>query len=217
MNKNSILLPVSILLAGVLIAGSIIYSKVPKNAKPLTKSELIAILEDDDFILGSEDAPVSLVIFGDYQCPYCKLQYDQTEKKIIENYVNTGKVKMFYRDLPLRNIHPQAQLAAQATQCAGNQGKFWEYHDYLFDNQEAIPELDFTVTAVTLGLSENEFQKCLESNETKLEVDTDAQHAFNYGLDATPMSLVNGTLVEGSQPYEVFVQVIENELANPVE
>ena len=99
--------------------------------------ELIWPTIDDDFVLGDPAAPVTMIIFGDYQCPFCGQAHNTAEKQVREKYVKTGKVKMVYRDYPL-SFHPAATPAAEAAQCAGAQGKYWEYHDALFENQERL-------------------------------------------------------------------------------
>ena len=93
---------------------------------------------DDDAVLGDPNAPITMIIFGDYQCPFCGQAFRTSEAQVREEYVDTGKVKMVYRDFPITNIHPAAVPAAEAAQCAGSQGKYWEYHDALFENQERL-------------------------------------------------------------------------------
>lgn len=108
----------------------------------LAKSEPTAsavVKIDDDAVLGDPKAPVTMIVFGDFECPYCERAYADAEKNIREEYVATGKVKMVFRDFPLSNIHRKAVPAAEASECAHAQGKYWEYHDALFDNQDRLP------------------------------------------------------------------------------
>jgi len=97
--------------------------------------QIIQVSLDDDPFKGNEDAPVTIIEFSDFQCPFCLRFYEQTLPSIMENYVDTGKVKFVYRDLPLDSIHPNARPVHIAAECADEQGKFWGYHDMLFDNQ----------------------------------------------------------------------------------
>lgn len=178
---------------------------------------------DDDPVKGSGNASVTIIEFGDFQCPFCANFYTQTLPLIKENYINTGKVKFVYRDFPLdiscntsmnRQLHPNACKAAEAAECADNQGKFWEYHDKLFENQQSLDITSLKQYAEDLGLDAAEFNNCLDSGEMTSEVQNDINDALSYGVEGTPAFFINGIFVSGSQPFSVFQQIIEEELNN---
>ena len=167
---------------------------------------------DDDPVKGSEDAPVTIIEFSDFECPYCSKYYSQTLPQIEENYVKTGKVKIVYKDFPLTRIHPDAMKAAQAAECAQDQGNFWEYHDKMFENQDSLGVSSLKQYAQDLGLDTEEFNTCLDSGKYESEVQNDLQQGQSAGISGTPGFLINGRLVTGAQPYANFKQIIEEEL-----
>lgn len=157
---------------------------------------------------GPATAPVVIVEFSDFQCPYCR-QAQSTLKHILSKYGD--QVSLVFRDLPL-NIHPQAQPAAEAARCAQEQGKFWAYHDELFQAAQLGPEL-YPQIAVKLGLDKAAFQSCMESGEFRDAVQRDMQYAFTLGASSTPSFFINGVPLSGAQPLGAFTSVIEAELA----
>jgi len=172
-------------------------------------------MADDDPYMGDEDAPVTIIEFSDFQCPYCTRFYSQTLPKIKKNYVDTGKVKFVYRDLALRD-HPQAKNAAMASQCANDQGKFWEYHDEIFDNQRSLSVDKLKSMASDLRLDTAKFNDCLDSGKYSDEVDKDSREANAAGMTGTPGFVINGYILKGAQPYDVFESVIDALLAGEV-
>lgn len=166
---------------------------------------------DDDPFWGPEDALVTMVEFGDFQCPFSAKFATETLPLIRELYED--RVRFIYRDLPLTRIHPEAWNAAKAAQCAHEQGLFWEYHDVLFENQQALTVSDLKHYAEQVGLNTDEFNDCLDSHKTRKEVRRDVRDAKRADIPGTPSFLIDGTLVVGSQPFEVFQQVIEEALA----
>ena len=166
---------------------------------------------DDDPVLGKKDAPIIIVSFEDYQCPFCGRAFQQTFPLIKKNYVDTGKVKMVFRDFPL-SFHPEAQPAAEASECADEQGKFWEYHDALFNNQQSLGQALYTQIAEELKLDTAKFKQCLDSGKYTQEVQDDFNYGAQLGVSGTPTFFVNGIRLVGAQPYEAFQQVIEAEL-----
>lgn len=223
--KNDFLLPASIIIAGVMVAGSIIYLVGSKNtgvspnpraeSNPNTQvANIASILEpkSEDVILGQPEAKVTLVEYGDYQCPFCKIMFDETEGQIRKEYIETGKVKMVYRDFPIDSRHPFARAAAEAANCAKDQGKFWTYHDALFAKQKEIPTLDFVALATGLELDGEAFKECLESGKYKDKIQKDLDGGAGAGVNGTPATFINGQLVSGAQPYAVFKQAIEQAL-----
>jgi len=170
-------------------------------------------LEDDDPFLGDEDAPLTIVEFSDFQCPFCGRFRDQTLDQIEEEYIDTGKVKFVYRDFPLSSIHPFAQKAAEASECADDQDKFWEYHDVLFENQRSLDTGSLKKYAVDLGLDTSEFNTCLDSGKHADEVTKDLNDAQRAGGRGTPFFIVGSTPLSGAQPFSAFQAAIEAELA----
>ncbi len=171
----------------------------------------VKVSMDDDEVKGEAKAPVEIIVFSDYQCPYCS-RVEESLKKVEENYIKTGKAKMVFRDFPL-GFHPFAQKAAEASECAHDQGKFWEYHDKLFQNQGALAIENLKQYAKDLELDTAKFDKCLDSGEKEAEVKKDAADAQAAGVTGTPMTFVNGEAVRGAQPYEAFQAAIDKALA----
>ncbi|MBI2124937.1 thioredoxin domain-containing protein [Candidatus Woesearchaeota archaeon] len=179
-----------------------------------SNSELapVEVSVDDDPALGLEDAPVTMVEFSDFQCPFCKKANDEALKEVKDKYVEAGKLKIVYRDFPLE-FHPEAEVAAIAAECADEQGKFWEYHDLLFANQDSLSDANYKKWAVELGLDEEEFNECYKGLEYLNEVRADMADGQKYGVSGTPAFFINGRMISGAQPYAVFEQEIEAALA----
>ena len=179
---------------------------------------------DDDPVKGNSDAPVTIVEFSDFQCPFCARFYQQTLSSLEESYIKTGKVKFVYRDLPLDRLHPNARAAHIAAECADEQGKFWEYHDVLFNKQtewQSLSSIEFTSTltqyATDLGLKNASFESCLNSQEIADEVNKDATQARGYGVSATPTFFIGNekdgyTMLRGAQGFASFQSVIDKQL-----
>ena len=166
---------------------------------------------DDDPSKGSDDAPVIMIEFSDFQCPFCARFWRDTLPQIEREYIETGKVKFVYRDYPL-GFHQYAQKAAEAAECADEQGKFWEYHDKLFETG-ALDIISLKQHAVELGLDTEKFNSCLDSGEMAAEVQKDFQDGQAAGVTGTPAFFINGQLVSGAQPFSVFKQVMDSELS----
>jgi protein-disulfide isomerase len=198
----------------------------PQDVIPSNGASNGSALVDDDVVLGNPNAPVTVVEFGDYQCPFCERLYSGAERQIRETYVKQGLVKFVYRDFPLDQtsperpvpLHPYARAAAEAAECARDQDKFWEYHDYLFENQPGIPRMDFVAVAKTLGLQEIQFRSCIETRKYRNEVEKDLQDGIALGVRGTPATFVNGVLVTingqsaGAAPFSIFQAAIEQAL-----
>ncbi|MAG52526.1 MAG: disulfide bond formation protein DsbA [Nanoarchaeota archaeon] len=167
---------------------------------------------DDDPFLGDENAPLTIVEFSDFQCPFCSRFKDQTLSQLKSEYIDTGKVKFVYRDFPLSSIHPMAQKAAEATECADEQGKFWEYHDLVFDRQSSLSIGNLKSWAGELGLNSAEFDECLDSGEQADEVANDLKAATAAGGRGTPFFIVGNQPLSGAQPFSAFQQAIESQL-----
>jgi protein-disulfide isomerase len=147
-------------------------------------------------VKGDPKAPVTIVEFSDFQCPYCK-KSESTLKDLLAKY--NGQVKVAWRDFPLREIHPQAQAAAEAARCAGERGKFWEFHDALFADQSKLKEADLVAAARTLGLDGKSFQSCLASGRFKSKIEADLQEGSNVGVVGTPGFFINGVFLSGGR------------------
>jgi protein-disulfide isomerase len=172
-------------------------------------------------IQGSEDAKVTIVEFSDLQCPFCKQFVDSTYPQLYDTYIKTGQVKFAFRHYPLTSIHPNAQKAGEAAECANEQDSFWEYHDLLFKNQDAWSNLtaagaaeSFTTYAGELGLDSGQFSDCLSTGKYAQKVTDDTSAGTQAGVDGTPAFFVNGSLITGAQPFSEFQRLIDAELNN---
>jgi len=166
---------------------------------------------DDDPAWGPTDAKVTVVEFSDFQCPYCSRFAVQTYPQIKEQYGD--KIRFVYRDFPLTQLHENAEKAAEAAQCANDQGKFWEYHDLLFANQAALDAASLKGYASQLGLDSATFDQCLDSGKYTDEVQNDLTQGAGYGVQGTPSFFINGLLVSGAQPFASFQAAIDAALA----
>jgi predicted DsbA family dithiol-disulfide isomerase len=158
---------------------------------------------------GPTNAPITIVEFSDFQCPYCSRAED-TVKKVMDEY--KGKVRLFYRDYPLP-FHPMAQKASEAALCAGDQNKYWEMHEKLFANQQALAVPQLKDHAKGLGLDQGKFDKCLDGGDKAKEVETSKKAGEELGVNGTPHFFINGRPLSGAQPFEEFKKVIDAELA----
>ncbi|HLC71253.1 MAG TPA: thioredoxin domain-containing protein [Candidatus Nanoarchaeia archaeon] len=170
-------------------------------------------LVDDDDVLGDDDAPITIVEFSDYECPFCARFHTQTFGELKSAYIDTGKVKFIYRDFPL-SFHPQAQKAAEAAECAGEQDKYFEMHELLFTDGVAGGVAGFKQYASQIGLNTAKFNECLDSGKMVSEIRKDTADGAAIGVQGTPAFYVNGVEVSGAQPFSVFQQIIDGQLAN---
>jgi len=175
------------------------------------ENPIVGISIDNDAVLGDDDAPITIIEFSDYECPFCTRFYLNTLPQIKSEYIDTGKVKLIYRDYPL-GFHANAQKAAEAAECAGEQGKYYEMHDKLFDEGVNGGVSSFKQYAKEIGLNAGEFNECLDSGEMASEVQKDFQDGQRVGVRGTPTFFINGQYLSGAQPFEVFKQVIEEKL-----
>lgn len=160
--------------------------------------------------LGSPSAPVSLVLFSDFQCPYCKT-FSQTIKEVIRKY--DTKVRLVFRQFPLASIHPDAQKAAEASLCADAQHRFWEMHDSLFQNQSNLKEENLKAQARKLGLDAEAFNSCMASSRYKKYIEDDVRAGSTAGTDGTPTLFINGRYLNGGRSAEEIGAIIDEELA----
>lgn len=228
-NKSQNFLAVSILIAAVLISGSIFYNKnsgsgannqvknnladIKNNIANTNLEEVLKIKPDFDVVLGDPNAPVTIIEYSDYECPFCEMFFSQTESLIRKDFIETGKAKMIYRDFPLE-FHQYAMPAALAANCAKEQGKFWAYHDEIFKNHNNLVNFNYIETAKKLGMDENKFKSCFESQKYKEQIQQVFEEAKSIGVQGTPTFFINDKMIVGAQPYEKFKSLIEQELNN---
>lgn len=220
--ENTFLIPAAIIVAGALIAFAVVYSGrgggavIPKQSSAVNPTSPAAVvsgdLADDDPILGDPNAPVTMVEFADFQCPFCGRMFSETLPQIKEKYVKTGKVKFVYRDFPLSSIHPFAQKAAEAGECADEQEKFWPLHDIIYTRQQQLSNENLKKWAGEIGLNTAQFNNCLDSGKYADEVLKDLADGQAAGVTGTPATFVNGRLVSGALPFAQFEAIIEEAL-----
>ena len=170
---------------------------------------IVDVSAEDAPVKGPANAPITIVEFSDFQCSYCKRVVNVLDQ-VLERYPD--KVKLAFRDFPIVNIHPQAEKAAEAAHCAGEQGKFWEFHDLLFEKQDTIPTTNFAEHAKTLGLEVSTFQTCIDGRKYQEKVERNHAAGVKAGVSGTPAFFINGRLLSGAQPLEAFKAVIDEEL-----
>ena len=162
---------------------------------------------------GPADAPITIVEFSDYQCPFCRRWHDEVSQDLFAAY--PGKIRLVYRNLPLTSIHPAAFSAAEAALCAGEQDAYWQFHDKLFGS-EALSSDVYTQYAQDLHLNMSSFESCISAHKYQAAIQADSDFATNLGVRSTPTFFINGLAVVGAQPLEVFKQVIDKELAGEI-
>ena len=191
-------------------------------ARPAPAGPVRAAIADAPF-LGRPDAPVTIVEFSDYQCPFCQRFFATTLPALKTEYIATGKVRYVFRDYPIDQLHPQARKAAEAAHCAGDQGKFWEMHDVLFQNSKALAGPQLVEHARAVGLDTTTFSECVSSGRHAARVDQGAKDAAAAGVQGTPGfvigktttgDVIEGTPVRGAQPFDTFRQIIDRALAS---
>src|SRR4030095_1771159 len=161
-------------------------------------------------VRGNPKAKVMIVEFSDFQCPFCG-QVQGTLKSILAKHGES--VALAFRDMPVSQIHPQAMGAAQAARCAGEQGKFWEYHDLLFAEQAWLDKPALVTKAQKLQLEEKQFDACLASEKYKAQIQQDSQEGMKAGVNGTPGFFINGVFISGAQPEAAFEKLIQEQLA----
>jgi protein-disulfide isomerase len=199
--KNTIIYAFSIVIAGALIGGALIYSKSPAGPGALVTPTAVtdegkaAVLdiEEGDAVLGNPEAPVAIFNFSDFQCGFCGRHALTTEKAIIEKYVKTGKVKLVFRNFAF--LGENSFFAAEAVECAKDQNKLWQFQDYLFANQDAGEQNAFTKDnlkkfAAALGLDSEQFNACLDSEKYAAKVKNSAKEGSKYGVISTPTNFI---------------------------
>jgi len=158
---------------------------------------------------GPATAPVTIVEFSDFECPYCGGLFP-TMKQVEKNYAD--KIRIVYRQFPLANIHPHAEKAAEASLCAYDQQHFWEFHDSMFGNQKELSIADLKQRAVALKLDTAKFNECLDSGRQVAAIQSDIQEGARVGVTGTPALFINGRMLSGNQPYSEIKELIDDEL-----
>ncbi len=190
------------------------------QAQPPSQAEASAPVQrydiplDDDPQLGPGNAPITIVEFSDYECPYCQKFHAETFDRLLESYPD--QIRFVYRDFPLASIHPNATSAAEAANCAQEQGAFWDFHYLLFDGTRGLNVDAYLAYAQDLSLDSAAFKECLDSRRYQDEVQADFDFAARLGIRSTPTFFINGLPLVGAQPFEVFQQVIDKELAGEI-
>ena len=197
---------------------------VPQPAAPAPPEKVQMSVGNGWYSIGNADAPVTLVEFADYQCPYCKRFHSDAYAQLKKDYIDTGKVRFVSRDLPLE-FHPFALKAAEAVRCAADQGKYWEFRDALFSNADPPNDDVIKKTATTLSLDQNALQSCLTSDKYKADVQKDAAEAATLQISGTPSFVLarsskdklDGVRLVGAQPYATFDSAIREMLKGTAE
>lgn len=171
--------------------------------------------------LGDPDAPITVLEFSDFGCPFCRRYSTTTFSQIKKEYIDTGKVYYVFKDYPIKQLHPQAELASQAAECAGEQGKYWEMHETLFSNPQEWDTTEpaareaMTKYAGDLQLDSTKFAACMEPGATaRSDVEANMAEGRHLNLTGTPSFVINGKLLAGAQPLDVFQRVFDRELAS---
>lgn len=164
-------------------------------------------------VLGSDDAEITLIEFSDFECPFCRKWHREVFDKIRQDYPD--QVRFVYRDFPLTSLHPEAVPAAEAAECANEQDMFWEYAEKLYSVDELGEEI-YLQYAQELDLDQEQFEQCIDESRYTDDVMSDYDYASNLGVRSTPTFFLNGVPLVGAQPYEVFKEVIEQELAGEI-
>ncbi len=178
---------------------------------PKPKLPVLNVSVDDDPWTGTADAPVTIIEFSDFECPYCNRSMPIL-KELLERY--SGKLKLVYRDFPGPNHH-QALAAAEAAQCAAEQNRFWEYHDALFTNHEPGTKWDFSALAKDVGLQPSLFEACRKEHRYREEVLKDLQDGLKLGVTSTPTFFINGRPLVGARPLADYQAIIDSLLSHP--
>ena len=200
--------------SGTALAGDDTPATAPTqpNAANLQASDL----DNEDKKKGSADSPVVMIEFSDFQCPFCGSFYSNTLPQIKSQYIDTGKVQLVYRDFPL-SFHPEAKPGALAAECANEQGKFWEMHDKIFENQTSMGTASYKAWAAELGLNAEQFNSCYDSGKYNTEIDEDFSDGAAAGVSGTPTFFIgprDGPVqkVVGAQAFAAFKAAIDSAL-----
>ncbi len=228
-DRTKLILPLAILISAVMISGAVLYSRggvSPQTAQispGAVKLQKVDIDVKDAPSLGDPNAPVTIVEFADFQCPFCQRYAQNVEPSIVSTYVNSGKARFVWKDYAF--LGQESLWAAEAARCANDQGKFWQYHDYLYnhqgqENSGAFSKANLKKFAQTLGLNTSQFNSCVDSDKYAAFIQQETQQSSTYGVSGTPATFINGMLVAdgqgdsvGAAPFSVFKAIIDKELS----
>lgn len=211
MKKYHIVIP--IIVAIIAVSAYLFYPHQNSSASVSAQS----LIENGSPMLGDPNAKITIVEWGDYQCTYCHLFHENTKDQIIQEYVNTGKINFVFRDFPLNG--PDSVLAAEAAYCAGDQNKYWQYHDELYNNWGGertgwVNQKSLDQFATDVGLDQSQFDKCVSDKKYENKVLDNQKFGQEIGIDATPSFIIldnnKATKIEGAQSFSVFQQVLDN-------
>jgi len=227
--KSSFYIPLAIVLAGLIIAGAIVFTKISESPPEKTNQKETARansqenkeknngdsgievnIGENDHVKGNPEAPITVVEFSDFQCPYCE-KFHPSMQQITKEYPE--KVRWVYKHFPLSSIHPHALSTALASECAGEQGKFWEFADKLFENSSNLGDGLYKEIASELGLNIENFNECLSSEKYAEKIKADYQEGVRLGVRGTPTSFINGRIIPGALPYESLKIAVETLLS----
>jgi protein-disulfide isomerase len=194
--------------------------QVPAAPSTPRSPENLTVKGDAIYVLGKSDAPLTMVEFTDFQCPFCARFETTTFPEIKKNYIDTGKLRLILRDLPLADMHPFAMKAAQSVHCAGDQGKFWEMKELVFKNQNKIDVDSLAGYAKELSLNGDAFKSCMAEGKHIKEIGDEAKYAQSLGITGTPTFIlgkavgdtVEGRVIVGAQPLATFETAINDML-----
>lgn len=232
MNENKLFVPISIVVAGLIIAGAVFFTKdnasntANTDGNQPTKQVEVKPVNESDHIRGNKDAEITIVEYSDFECPFCS-KFHQTMEQIMADYESTGKVAWVYRHFPLDQIHPDARPAAEASECVaelGGNDAFWKYSKLLFDSApSSLSTENLKSNAVSIGIDENAFNSCVSEGRHKAKVEDNYQSGMELAKNdrnfGTPYSVViakkDGTqiTIPGAQSYTVVKQLIDTILA----
>lgn len=241
--KNIYLIPLAIIIAGIVLAGAIIITggikistgvqlaetssadldSQPQPANPEKTGDsdpqpqptgsggtAQLVISEKDHIRGNPEALVTIIEFSDFQCPFCA-RFHPTVQQILENYPD--QVRWIYKHFPLDSIHAEARPSAEASECAAEQGKFWEFADGLFENQSRLGNDLYKELASQIGLDMSQFEDCVSSRKYKDHVEADLQEGIKEGVTGTPGSFVNDERISGAVPYSTLDVTVKRVLA----
>ena len=230
LKDKSSFLGTSILVSAIIVSGTLVYvfgPSVRTDVNPNGPDAQTAGYRDvgdvagapeigGASVLGNPDAPVTIVEYSDFECPFCAKFFDESLGKLEEEYVATGKVKFVYKDFPLTSIHFEAEKASEAARCVreelGDIG-FWAMHDIMFERQDLLGVSSYKQWARSLGANGAAFDECLDSGKYESQVLADLDEGVALGVTGTPTFFINDTKVVGAVPYAQIVSIIETELA----
>ena len=216
------LLPGAILIAALIVSGALFFTRgngggtarISGTAKEPAEKVDVKV-GDSDHVLGNSNAKVTIVEFSDFQCPFCRRFWSEALPEIRKNYVDTGKARFVYKHFPL-GFHAGAKPAAEGTECANDQGKFWEMHDKIFEEQEKqgsgtiqFTKQDVGKWAAAVGLNMSQFNQCVNSGKYSKLVEDDIAYGSQLGVSGTPTTFINGQRIVGAQPFASFKTVID--------